>query len=159
MQIQEHIYKPLPRFLFIKESSIHGMGLFTRGPIKRGTFLGVSHVHSALVLTPTVDITSVCSEYNVEVIIEGNHQPTYRSYVPNEDADARVLLNKDNIFPNGMIRTPLGGFINHSEEDNCDFVYLNNGLWGIVAREDIPAYTELTLNYSLTPCGVIKSKD
>jgi SET domain-containing protein len=152
--MEKHIYKPLPKHLTIKESPIHGLGLFSVGLITKGTFLGVSHVHSSFVPSDIIDITYAHEEYHIDKIVEGNHLLTTRQ-VFDEDHD-KVLLRKDMIFPNGMIRTPLGGFINHSEDDNCDFVYLNSGLWGIVAREDIQANTELTLNYSLTPCGVIK---
>ena len=33
---------------------------------------------------------------------------------------------RDSRFENGFIRTPLGGFVNHSEQPNCEFV-LNRG--------------------------------
>lgn len=47
-----------------------------------------------------------------------------------------------------IIRTPLGGFINHSNKPNCKLSKLNgfNYLW---TTEDIPAYTELTLKYTM----------
>jgi hypothetical protein len=47
-----------------------------------------------------------------------------------------------------IIRTPLGGFINHSTKPNCKLSKLDgfNYLWTI---EDIEAYTELTLKYTM----------
>lgn len=156
MTTNEHIYKPLPSFLTIKNSPIHGLGLFATGNIPKGTLLGISHIHSSLLEFKTLDITFAAEEHNVIKLVEGNHLPSYTPFTKNEDLDKRIILTKDNIFPNGMIRTPLGGFINHSENDNCDFVYLNGGLWGVISREDIPKNSEITLNYSLTPCGVIK---
>jgi SET domain-containing protein len=55
-------------------------------------------------------------------------------------------------FKNGFIRTPLGGFINHSEEPNCrlgishtaDYDCLN-----LISIKDIPRGTEITTKYSL----------
>ena len=63
------MYNPLPEQLELKQSSIHGYGIFTTQPISRGTILGISHVYHDL-------------------------------------------------FPDGWIRTPLGGFYNHSNDPN-----------------------------------------
>ena len=67
-------FKPIPSYLTIKKSAIHGLGLFAIQEIKAGVELGISHV-------------------------------------------------KDNRFLHGYIRTPLGGFFNHSSEPNCEAVY------------------------------------
>ena len=37
-------YRPLPDCLTIKESSIHGLGIFATGSISKGTDLGIAHV-------------------------------------------------------------------------------------------------------------------
>lgn len=37
-------YKPLPDFLTIKNSKIHGLGLFAKKDIKAETVLGISHL-------------------------------------------------------------------------------------------------------------------
>ena len=98
-------YKPLPDSVFIRESSIHGYGLFARTPIKSGQHLGMSHV-----------------------------------FAPGFSKDS-------------YIRTPLGGFINHSDTPNCKkeespeesaITY-----YTLVTIADIPADTELTLSYTL----------
>jgi hypothetical protein len=51
------------------------------------------------------------------------------------------------------IRTPLGGFINHSDEPNCERsqVRIRPGFdkWNITVMEDIDEGEELTLKYKL----------
>ena len=92
-------YKPLPDFLEIRQSKIHGHGLFAKTYIPEGTVLGITHV-------------------------------------------------EDSRFENSYIRTPLGGFFNHSEEPNCsalkegDLVYLET-------IRPIEADEELTTRYWL----------
>ena len=39
-------YKPLPDFLTIKKSDIHGLGLFSKKFIPEGTEIGISHLHN-----------------------------------------------------------------------------------------------------------------
>ena len=39
-------YNPLPDFLTIKKSDIHGLGLFSKKFIPEGTELGISHLHN-----------------------------------------------------------------------------------------------------------------
>ena len=63
------MYKPLPKQLTIKKSSIDGMGLYALEDIKKNSFIGVTHV-------------------------------------------------RDEQFENKYIRTPIGGFYNHSNEPN-----------------------------------------
>ena len=65
-------YQPLPSSLKIKDSSIHGQGLFATENIPIDTDLGVSHIE-----------------------------------VVHKNLEAEI------------IRTPLGGFINHSDTPNC----------------------------------------
>jgi len=50
--------------------------------------------------------------------------------------------------PDGWIRTPLGGFINHSITPNCQ-AQLRNNLINIVALRDIEVGEELTVFYWL----------
>tara|TARA_B100001250_G_scaffold238372_1_gene204831 strand:- start:802 stop:1242 length:441 start_codon:yes stop_codon:yes gene_type:complete len=61
------MYRPLPKQLTIKNSSIEGLGLFAAEDIKKNTFIGVTHI-------------------------------------------------RDEQFENKYIRTPLGGFYNHSND-------------------------------------------
>ena len=54
---------------------------------------------------------------------------------------------------NQMIRTPLGGFINHADEPNCQRsqIRMKPGFdkWSIMTLEDIEEGDELTLKYKL----------
>tara|TARA_R100001143_G_scaffold38844_1_gene35760 strand:+ start:228 stop:644 length:417 start_codon:yes stop_codon:yes gene_type:complete len=109
------MYKPLPPELFIKESSIHGVGLYTNVKLKRISQLGISHVQ----------------------------------------------IGKE------LYRTPLGGFINHSDNPNC----IKTGslkttkivdaeapnlhtkgpkytVWNLSTLRDIEAGEELTVKYT-----------
>ena len=63
------MYKPLPKQLTVKKSSIDGLGLYALEDIKRNSFIGVTHV-------------------------------------------------RDEQFENKYIRTPIGGFYNHSNDPN-----------------------------------------
>ena len=99
------MYKPLPESLTIKESGVHGLGLFADQKIMAGTNLGMSH-----------------------------------------------LKLGEKIF-----RTPLGGFINHSNEPNLVKVELrmvdeevkgNYKKWNLVTLRDIKEGEELTVRYT-----------
>ena len=61
------MYRPLPDGLTIKGSPIEGLGLFATQDIKKGSFIGITHI-------------------------------------------------RDEQFENKYIRTPIGGFYNHSNE-------------------------------------------
>jgi SET domain-containing protein len=54
---------------------------------------------------------------------------------------------------NSMIRTPVGGFINHSDTPNCHKVESPEEsmltYYSLVTNSDIPADSELTLSYTL----------
>ena len=66
-------------------------------------------------------------------------------------------INNDR-FENQYIRTPLGGFINHSRMPNCKIIKSSlidvNALHRetvliLITKQLIPAHTELTTHYSL----------
>jgi|TARA_B110000285_G_scaffold67777_1_gene77832 SET domain-containing protein len=98
------MYKPLPDSVEIRNSSIHGVGLFAKTPIKKGIYLGISHV-----------------------------------FAPG--------------FKGDHIRTPVGGFINHSEESNCHKIESPEEsvitYYSLVTSRDIEKDEELTLTYTL----------
>ena len=51
-------------------------------------------------------------------------------------------------FQHNYIRTPLGGFINHSEDPNCELI--DSGIYKeLRTTKDIKIGEELTLKYSL----------
>ena len=53
----------------------------------------------------------------------------------------------DRHFPNGYIRTPLGGFINHNDTPNCK-TFVEGRLIYIITLKDIEEGEELTLKYT-----------
>ena len=50
--------------------------------------------------------------------------------------------------PNDYIRTPLGGFINHSDNPNCLIYKIGNRSY-LVPQQDIEPLEELTLKYTM----------
>ena len=55
---------------------------------------------------------------------------------------------KDNRFENGYIRTPLGGFVNHSDAPNCEF-YIEDDYIMLRTIRHINQGNELTAEYWL----------
>jgi len=70
-------YKPLPDYLAIGPSDIHGAGIIAKEDIPAEIDMGITHIY-------------------------------------------------DPEFQHDYIRTPLGGFINHSETPNCELVEDDN---------------------------------
>ena len=95
-------YNPLPEYLAIGPSQIHGAGILATEDIPGEVVIGISHV-----------------------------------YDPN--------------FQHNYIRTPLGGFINHSENPNCELIEDegNDEYKKLKTIKKIEAGKELTLKYSL----------
>ena len=95
------IYKPLPDYLAIGPSDIHGAGIIAQDDIPAEIDMGISHV-----------------------------------YDPN--------------FQHDYIRTPLGGFINHSNEANCELVEDEDSEYKrLRTLRKVLAGEELTLKYSM----------
>ena len=102
------MYNPLPQQLKIKNSPIHGSGLFATTEIPEGTILGISHI-------------------------------------------------LHDLFPDGWIRTPLGGFYNHSITPNCELIvgtlesvpHYGTSTRLLKTIVDIKEDEELTCTYSL----------
>ena len=58
------------------------------------------------------------------------------------------IQNKD--FQNGYIRTPLGGFINDSDNPNCILIHENTSTWSLMKLKSIRVIRkgeEITLKY------------
>jgi len=89
-------YRPLPFYLTIKESEIHGLGLYSLVKIPKDTTIGMTHVE----------------------------------------------------VENDLIRTPLGGFLNHSDNPNCERKQ-HNKRWFLKTIKNIDKDEELTLEYSM----------
>ena len=98
------MYKPLPKCVEIRNSPIHGYGLFAKTPIKKGKHLGISHV-----------------------------------YAPG--------------FEGGYLRTPVGGFINHSDTPNSHKIESPEEsvitYYSLVNSRDVEQDEELTVTYTL----------
>ena len=93
---KEELYRPLPDYLTIKDSDIHGLGLFAIEDINKNTTLGLTH----------------------------------------------LIIGKK------TFRTPLGGFINHSDSPNCEKIEKNNELY-LNTIKNIKKNEELTVFYTL----------
>ena len=98
------MYKPLPKSVVIKDSPIHGQGLYATEDISNSTDLGISHIFAVG-------------------------------------------------FSDNYVRTPLGGFINHSDTPNCYKVQSHDdsalNYYNLYTTRDIEKGEELTLNYTL----------
>ena len=94
------MYRPLPDYVTIKESSIAGLGLFATKKILAGTYIGIVHI------------------------------------INENDSD-------------GIIRTPLGGFGNHSDNPNCFKIKFGQTKTWIGAIRDIEPDEEITWKYTL----------
>ena len=55
---------------------------------------------------------------------------------------------KDNRFENGYIRTPLGGFFNHSDNPNCE-AYIDGDYIKLKTIKSVKSGEELTVKYWL----------
>jgi hypothetical protein len=108
-------YLPIPRYLELKQSPIHGMGIF----VKFNCFLPE------------------------EVKNHNDHITHY------------IISNGEN---KQLIRTPLGGFINHSSKPNCTLtkqdITNNISLYRLTPLYNIMSGEEITLDYTKELCGV-----
>ncbi len=91
------MYKPLPDVVTIKDSGIHGLGLFATADISQNTVLGMIHFN----------------------------------------------------FNGETMRTPLGGFGNHSDKPNCTKTLMEDGSWWITTNQDIKSGEEITWAYTM----------
>ena len=54
----------------------------------------------------------------------------------------------EDVVPNGWVRTPLGGFINHSDTPNCETIGIGKAKF-LIALVDIMPEEEITLCYTM----------
>ena len=89
------MYKPLPPYLTVKPSFIHGLGVFCTSAIPEGTDMGISH----------------------------------------------------HFIDDCIIRTPLGGFVNHAHKDfNC-YLHKSSVCANLISTREILKDEELTVCY------------
>lgn len=71
-------YKPLPEGLTIKDSPIHGLGLFAKQDIVKGVELGITHVYDEnfennYIRTPLGGFINHNDKPNAQLIVVGNN--------------------------------------------------------------------------------------
>ena len=79
--------------------------------------------------------------------IEGRGIITLRKLAKGMQLGLSHIYDED--FPDNLIRTPLGGFINHSDKPNCQLIRLGRFLF-VEVLKDIEPDTEITLKYGRT---------
>tara|TARA_B100000131_G_scaffold37387_1_gene33977 strand:+ start:212 stop:589 length:378 start_codon:yes stop_codon:yes gene_type:complete len=117
-------YKALPDALRIGDSQVAGQGIFATEDIPIDTNLGLSHI-----------------------ILEGINDPIYATMASYSLAAKAVVPDLASYVEPEIIRTPLGGFINHSDDPNC-VKFQNNNRFYIKTIRPIKAGDELFLKYT-----------
>jgi len=56
---------------------------------------------------------------------------------------------EDSRFEDGYVRTPLGGFYNHSDDPNCKREEVEGGIFILVAVKAIVVGDEITVHYTM----------
>ena len=99
--IKSNMYKPLPQYLAIGPSDIHGAGIFAKEDIPADMIIGITHIY-------------------------------------------------DTDFEDDYIRTPLGGFVNHSKNPNCVIFEEDDNIYHrkLKTIKRIEMGQELTLEYT-----------
>ena len=156
------MYKPLPESLTIKPSGIHQLGLFADQDIKQGTNLGMTHVKldDKIIRTPLGGFINHANDPNcTKVELHANGNEPYRkkwNLVTIQDIKQATNLGMTHLkVEDTIFRTPLGGFINHSNTPNCEKIELHaNGeepfkkKWNLITRQNIKKGEEITLRYT-----------
>ena len=133
------MYRPLPKQLTIKNSSIEGLGLFATEDIKSNSFIGVTHIRDEQFENKYIR-TPLGGFYN------HSNEPTVMRMV----SDSLPTLNfGDLIDPNANTKKLKDGkndrenmFYNLNEKSDAKYMFL-------VSVRDIKAGEELTANYNL----------
>jgi SET domain-containing protein len=107
----------------LRSSDIHGIGIFTVGPLEKG-----AHIWR---LNP--DFERFLNEEDVKKWPDFQQEFVYKYTYPHPENPQLLILEVDN-----------GRFMNHSLTPNTDFKDVYNGF----ALQDIPAGVELTCNYN-----------
>ena len=88
-------FKPIPSYLTIKKSAIHGLGLFAIQEIKAGVELGISHVKDnrflhGYIRTPLGGFFNHRSEPNCEAVYENDFIKIKTLSIVNSDDEITV---------------------------------------------------------------------
>lgn len=103
---------------------IDGHGILAKEFIPANTLIGISHV----------DVSKL-------YYVDQNKLP-----------DHQIPLAAKGTFHNDLMRTPLGGFLNHSPNPNCILI-TGIVIWNLWTNEDIQIDDELCVDYNLYRCG------
>ena len=133
------MYRPLPKQLTIKNSSIEGLGLFATEDIKSNSFIGVTHIRDEQFENKYIR-TPLGGFYN------HSNEPTVMRMV----SDSLPTLNfGDLIDPNANTKKLKDGkndrenmFYNLNEKSDAKYMFM-------VSTKDIKAGEEVTANYNL----------
>ncbi|MEO8400106.1 MAG: SET domain-containing protein-lysine N-methyltransferase [Ignavibacteriaceae bacterium] len=107
-------------FVFVKESGIHGMGLFTSVPIQKGSLIMM-----------------------IEGEIISSNECVHRE---NKEGNVYIFWNGDDCFID-TAKTKKIKFINHNCDCNCDVADGDESSLKLIARKNIEANQELTIDY------------
>ena len=133
------MYRPLPKQLTIKNSSIEGLGLFATENIKNNSFVGVTHIRDEQFENKYIR-TPLGGFYN------HSNDPTVMRMVSDS---LPTLKFGDSIDPNANAKKLKDGkndrenlFYNLNEKSDAKYMFM-------VSTKDIKAGEELTANYNL----------
>ena len=76
----------------------------------------------------------------------------FAKHIINSGVNLGMTHVYDSEQEDSRIRTPLGGFINHSEEPNCEIIKIGKYYYLITCKDIMPD-EEITLTYTLYKVG------
>lgn len=118
----------------VGRSEIDGHGILAKEFIPKNSNIGISHVDVAKLFYVKMD-----------------GPPGFQAFPTGHNVEF-----PRGIFHNELIRTPLGGFLNHSPNPNCILVE-DKFFWNLWTMEDVYPGEELCVDYNLYRCGYKES--
>ena len=133
------MYRPLPKELTIKNSSIEGLGLFATEEIKANTFIGITHIRdeqfeNKYIRTPWGGFYNHSNNPSVMRMVSDVLPKLKFGDAVNSEANKQQLKDGKNDRENL--------FYNLNEKSDAKYMFL-------VSVRDIKAGEELTANYNL----------
>ena len=133
------MYKPLPNQLTIKNSPIEGLGLYAQEDIKKGTFVGITHIRdeefeNKYIRTPIGGFYNLSNEPNVMRMVS--------DILPKLKFGDAVDLNISTTQIKDGKKEGENSFYHLQEKSDAKFMFL-------LSIRDIKAGDEITANYNL----------
>lgn len=122
-QINNILFMTLPKHLYVADSKIHGIGLFTKIPFKKGDICFTAERQIVRIDDPDVPVGYI----DQHAIVPRIHSPQ--------------------IAPNMYHVYSFDSFMNHSEHPNTKVIYIDELSYHHLALRDIKASEELTVSY------------